>query len=1296
MDAAVFLHQQQHDLPAQQQARGGAGTPTTHQAQPPGIDDDDDEVPLVEEYDHDVETPLPSRSEAQMERAMAAQFTRPQAVSKVARQQVVGAEPPDHDGLALFALLRPHPTRWWCLAAARANFFLTEQELVELRAGGCEEAGGGARAPRPPLAVKGSSANVEALLLRSGGLQGPLFAESWLLEAAVHKYGRSGFLARRAEAERLGAEVAAQAWAQRAAIPTLPQRVAAAQREHWAKEGGIGDSPASLVNTAAVRWWTVPAALAGFNLRWAEVQGLPHTRYVSPSAEAFDFGVLLEEGPLVALARRTHRARFTSVRNKVRRRELAVQQVRERYQELPSASDDEGHGGGNNLGPASDEKDLLVDSLVCSFACHQTTPPNPSKVPAVSDLVGLKWVTRAMAQELFNLSVADLALLPRLPGLHPCSTGPAGDLFWERDLQHFANYCMGNNLPYGLRRKGLDAAGLQSLARQTVERKKALVAETAAEGDGDEDTAAQSWSPPFARVGLGLGAEEADEMEGKENETMLLERALATHGGVAGLMRYRRQVEEALEAEEVRQRVLRGLQALSKQPEEVDDPEEEEEEEGTTYVTVAGIVRDLLPKVLGHTRWFVGSAAQVNFFLEPVELPAGPNTRFRLGNVYYREDELRSAAELVHGLTGFQVRRLAAVKQHEEALCRTLLESSWRAPAEDDQEEKDLDDLFVRLEMLQAMETGQFLPATEPLGPIGWRGVANEDDYNGHRLTGLAMGVRHVTRTIMTAASAAARQPLTLYLHASPGSSSAQCHPAPAEGLSVWDGVAEAIVVFELDMRGVSPPVRQLLETIVGGFAARLYPKLCASAFIPPGETRRQLGKAAPMHTTPWPLVHALDADWLLPGRVCAEVRQSIGPLAAAFGTSVASTPPVLAGTTKKATAWLPGWVDLQEGAPPVLVTAHPLLVQELLAVLPAEIARKVLAEELQGRPTALKAGQEEAEEEEEGENGDAASPSLTQWLSALGQAGPPRTHALNRHLATAHPLVAVVRDRAEGSTVTPATEWCEPLDPRQSRTRRNQERLGCGLAPSCLESTFCRVCGLCLAQHCGCELVPGAAPNHAVPRATAEQAFFNAAVQQHQLEQEQQQQGEAEVDSSTHATRREEELRRGWESRTLTQVTRATLEDAIGREEGRGPASYRDTLPAHELLAHLKDKAAQKVRRSLSGKNDDGAVAGVLGQLDESALLALGVVVEEAVDTLVATLLHRVEGGDNSKRCRGVRGYMPADAALTLHAHLPPQAKQDGVADEAANRGQDEEEDHVLRAVFGEEGVQLARKRKR
>ena len=123
--------------------------------------------PVVVEYEHDVAMPSLMTGE-QFEAAMEAQFLQPHRVSTQARKALTrkrtrkGVDAnADNDALVLFALLRPHPTRWyvwgrsricrcvlgkaafirltilpfpfytgrWCLEAAQANFFLTEQGL---------------------------------------------------------------------------------------------------------------------------------------------------------------------------------------------------------------------------------------------------------------------------------------------------------------------------------------------------------------------------------------------------------------------------------------------------------------------------------------------------------------------------------------------------------------------------------------------------------------------------------------------------------------------------------------------------------------------------------------------------------------------------------------------------------------------------------------------------------------------------------------------------------------------------------------------------------------------------------------------------------------------------------------------------------------------------------------------------------------------------------------------------------------------------------------------------------------
>jgi hypothetical protein len=75
--------------------------------------------PAVVEYEHDVAIPNLMTGE-QFEAAMEAQFLQPHRVSMQARRTVLkqkaregGDDPAGNDALVLFALLRPHPTRWY-------------------------------------------------------------------------------------------------------------------------------------------------------------------------------------------------------------------------------------------------------------------------------------------------------------------------------------------------------------------------------------------------------------------------------------------------------------------------------------------------------------------------------------------------------------------------------------------------------------------------------------------------------------------------------------------------------------------------------------------------------------------------------------------------------------------------------------------------------------------------------------------------------------------------------------------------------------------------------------------------------------------------------------------------------------------------------------------------------------------------------------------------------------------------------------------------------------------------------
>ena len=166
-------------------------------------------------------------------------------------------------------------THRWCLDGAKANFFLTEEELLKLYRyrEGKNEGGNQDQEQQPPLAGEGANSSVQDLVLRSGGLQGPLFQETHLLEAALQKHGRRGFLMLRLEAERLRLQVEQQAATEEeegayVGARTVKERLALSRRAELVEEGRIADTPTSLVNTDEEGWWTIPAALAGFKLRW--------------------------------------------------------------------------------------------------------------------------------------------------------------------------------------------------------------------------------------------------------------------------------------------------------------------------------------------------------------------------------------------------------------------------------------------------------------------------------------------------------------------------------------------------------------------------------------------------------------------------------------------------------------------------------------------------------------------------------------------------------------------------------------------------------------------------------------------------------------------------------------------------------------------------------------------------------------------------------------------------------------------------------------------------------------------
>lgn len=445
--------------------------------------------------------------------------------------------------------------------------------------------------------------------------------------------------------------------------------------------------------------------------------------------------------------------------------------------------------------------------------------------------------------------------------------------------------------------------------------------------------------------------------------------------------------------------------------------------------------------------------------------------------------------------------------------------------------------------------------------------------------------------------------------------------------------------------------------------------------------------------------------------------------------------------------------------ASPTFVAIHPLVVQELLSVLSSEVVRDALAQELHGMPLPPLSAEAGCST-----GGSAAIPAartpakvaLENLLSSLESMAVPRAHALNRRLAASNPLVATTRNsssnNSSGNSTKPAIEWCLPLYDKRTATDpslRNQQRLGCAFAQVCVESAICRVCTLCIAQHCGCDLSLGAAPNQLAPRVEKERAFFKAMllVQQRKQQQDQKQakedkesmarkckgemgkkrrkkeegdDGQSLPASVFRGLRREEELRSGWESRTLNRTSQAVIEDTVDREEHE--VNSTPCLPAHELLVYLQKAATEKMRITMSGNTggrrrttaaDAGTDGGasdqqqqhqqrqkldgnhsdpfcVLGQLDESALVALGVVVEEALVGMVEGMLQQAAVRSWRGSYRGLREEMHADVKQTLRAHLGREGGGGGEmtrrsgGEMAEAEAREEQERIVLWAVFG------------
>jgi len=1087
-------------------------------------------------------------------------------------------------------------------------------------------------------------------------------------------------------------------------------------------------------------------------------------------------------------------------------------------------------------------------------------------------------VTREMARELFNLSTAELSLLPRLPGLLPQSTGPAGDLFNEHDLQVLANACAGRGLPYALRRKGLDARALREIARETVERRESLRGEAEEEdiaGEGEQ------WPDTYVRVMLGLEGGDGETSGdrgggGAVSSAEWLRRAVRRHGGVPAFLRHRASLETAMGELEERRFVLGRLQTLAgeggeggreREMEEDGEREDGEREDGERedgeeplYISEPVLVRHLFPAAKARARWFSQEAVEVNFLLTPQQLADTAESeqirRLRYKRFYYREDAVRRTAESVHGAATFQRLRLAAVTQYESSLCEEILKR-WRESRgggraigrggderlpESASVKADEAGLWHRIILIKELGKGQYFETTGEIGQVGWRGglweewrVAGQQGRAGEVEAGneydpearirapnrllAALGAHRLLSNLVAAEEKQEVGPLPMLCVQTSSSiaPSPECLAvrAGADFRTVADGLGDVLLLPDLRkfVSRVEPAAsRQDILDIVRGAATAAYAAGRMAALNPPvprtgvstGKRKRsvvykqghedeveniangstaaglvgsdvateKLTVAVAIKLMPWPLSVPLKANALPLGSLSLTLEQALGPLVSMLeshflqmsvnGEADVSSPRV---------PCLPGGVELalkgETGTKTAFVLIHPLLAEELLSIFTEETARKMLTGELQGGSLLSSIGESlqgrnmrgtpgiiAASVARQGGNGKKTSKSTSVHglMTSLKSLGESRAYALNRRLVTAEPILAAVRAPPFGEhssshgarrdfVTRPAVESFVSIErtPREDPYQM-RHRFGCGTG-TCLESTSCRVCNLCLPRHCGCELTKGALPNQMAPRVAKEQAFFSKSLLQQEREwrDEQQQQhynGGGKDLSSVNGSktcggnqkeaadfprkirgtlpfsifpdlRREENLRRGSDGRTLRRVGQAVVEDAVERECNKH--SPRSPLPFRELLLFLRERAAQKVILSIRNKADmlqmatveghktnehdeqkidDNDPTVVVGQLDESALIAVGVIVEEAVESMVQNILERALAEDWNKLYRGIREATEEDVRETLHTHL----RQQGSGSESTeltemlitSSARKDEEDDMHWAIFG------------
>lgn len=119
----------------------------------------------------------------------------------------------------------------------------------------------------------------------------------------------------------------------------------------------------------------------------ADVVHLPRKRYKPPDKLAFDFGPLIRERELVALAKKMHGGKFSSFRNMTRKIDLWLEGASGKYSKAVESGEDDD--------PEDEFKEPIVSNLMCSLGFHETTEARPGdakrSLSETVDLLGVKW-----------------------------------------------------------------------------------------------------------------------------------------------------------------------------------------------------------------------------------------------------------------------------------------------------------------------------------------------------------------------------------------------------------------------------------------------------------------------------------------------------------------------------------------------------------------------------------------------------------------------------------------------------------------------------------------------------------------------------------------------------------------------------------------------------------------------------------------------------------------------------------------------------------------------------------------